>query len=57
LGECCLAGQTVRSATASALLRSTIVRIEKQAMMDLLRSDPEFAERFLTSMLSLAASA
>lgn len=52
LGECCLAGQTVRSATASALLPSTIVSIEKQAMMDLLRSDPEFAERFLAAMLS-----
>jgi CRP/FNR family transcriptional regulator, cyclic AMP receptor protein len=55
-GECCLAGQTVRIATASALLRSTIVRTEKQAVMDLLRSDPEFAERFLTSILSPAAS-
>lgn len=52
LGECCLAGQTVRSATARALLRSTIVRIEEQAMMDLLRGDPEFAERFLAYMLS-----
>jgi CRP/FNR family transcriptional regulator, cyclic AMP receptor protein len=51
-GECCLAGQTVRSATASALLPSTIVRIEKQATLDLLRSDPEFAERFRTYMLS-----
>jgi CRP/FNR family transcriptional regulator, cyclic AMP receptor protein len=52
-GECCLAGQKVRSATASALLPSTIVRIEKQAAMELLRSDPEFAERFRTYMLSL----
>lgn len=52
LGECCLAGQVVRGATASTLLRSTIVRIEKQAMMDQLRSDPEFAEQFLTYTLS-----
>jgi CRP-like cAMP-binding protein len=51
-GECCLAGQVVRSATATALLRSTIVRIEKQAALDLLRGDPEFAEQFLTFMLS-----
>jgi len=51
-GECCLAGQVVRSATASALLRSTVVRIEKQTMMDLLRSAPKFAEQFLTYMLS-----
>jgi CRP-like cAMP-binding protein len=52
LGECCLAGQTVRSATASALLRSTIVRIEKQAMMDLLHNEPGFAEQFLAHILS-----
>jgi CRP/FNR family transcriptional regulator, cyclic AMP receptor protein len=51
-GECCLAGQAIRSATASALLPSTIVRIEKQVTLDLLRSDPEFAERFRTYMLS-----
>lgn len=51
-GECCLAGQAFRSATASALLRSTIVRIEKQVMIELLRSDPEFAEQFFAYMLS-----
>ena len=52
LGECYLTGQKARSATASALLRSTIVRIEKRAMIDLLRTDPEFAERFLTYTLT-----
>lgn len=52
LGECCLAGQADRSTTACALLRSTVVRIEKQAMMDLLRTDPEFSERFLNHTLS-----
>jgi CRP-like cAMP-binding protein len=52
LGECCLAGQTVRSATASALGRGIIVRIEKQATLDLLRRDPEFAGRFLAHLLS-----
>jgi CRP-like cAMP-binding protein len=51
-GECCLAGQAVRSATASALLPSTIVRIEKQVTLDLLHSDPEFAERFRTYILA-----
>ena len=51
-GECCLAGQKVRSATAGALLCSTIVRIEKQAAMELLRGDPEFAEQFRTYMLA-----
>src|SRR5208282_97629 len=51
-GEYCLAGQAVHSATASALLHSAIVRIEKQAMMDLLRSDPEFTGQFLAYTLS-----
>jgi CRP-like cAMP-binding protein len=51
-GECCLAGQAVRSATASALLRSTVVRMEKQAMRNRLRTDSEFAERFCAYMLS-----
>lgn len=52
LGECCLAGQSLRIATASAVLRSTILRIDKQVMMDLLRSAPEFAEHFLAYVLS-----
>jgi CRP-like cAMP-binding protein len=47
LGECCLAGQAARSVTARALVCSTIVRIEKQAMMGLLHDNSEFAERFL----------
>jgi len=52
LGESCLAGRTVRYTTANALLRSTIVRIEKHAMTDLLSSHPEFAELFLSYTLS-----
>ena len=52
VGESCLAGQTLCSATASADLRSTMVRIEKQTMTDMLHSDPEFAERFLIYTLS-----
>jgi CRP-like cAMP-binding protein len=52
LGECCLAGQAIRSVTASALLRSSIVRIEKQAMMVLLHDDTHFAKQFLAYTLS-----
>ncbi len=51
-GEGCLGGQPVRMATASALQSSTIVRVEKPAMVDLLLREPEFAEQFLTHMLS-----
>ena len=51
-GEGCLAGQPLRMATASVEQKSTVIRVEKQAMVDLLHKDPEFAERFLAYMLS-----
>jgi CRP/FNR family transcriptional regulator, cyclic AMP receptor protein len=51
-GEGCLAGQPLRMATASAVQRSTIVRVEKQVMIDLLRRESEFAQQFLTHLLS-----
>jgi len=51
-GEGCLAGQPVRMATASALQRSVIVRVEKLAMLSLLHREPEFAEQFLAHLLS-----
>ncbi len=51
-GEGSLAGQTLRMSTASALERSTILRIEKSAMVALLHNEPEFAERFLAYLLS-----
>jgi CRP-like cAMP-binding protein len=51
-GEGCLAGQPLRMATASAEQKSTIIRVEKQVMLDLLHKDPEFAERFLAYLLS-----
>jgi CRP-like cAMP-binding protein len=50
-GEGCLAGQPLRMATASAEQRSTIIRVDKQRMLELLHRDPEFAERFLTYLL------
>ena len=51
-GEGCLAGQPLRMSTANILLQSTIVRIEKKAMLGLLQREPEFAEQFLVHMLS-----
>ncbi len=51
-GEGCLAGQPLRMATASAEQTSTVIRVEKRAMLDLLHHDAEFAERFLAHMLS-----
>ena len=51
-GEGCLAGQPLRMATASTLQRSTIVRIEKLVMLDLLHRETDFARQFLTHLLS-----
>jgi CRP-like cAMP-binding protein len=51
-GEGCLAGQPLRMASASTILRSTIVRVEKKVMLDLLGREMEFAQLFLTHLLS-----
>lgn len=51
-GEACLAGQLVCMATATSLESSSIVRIDKQTMIDALHSDPAFAELFLSYLLS-----
>lgn len=51
-GEGCLTGQPFRMATASAVERSTILRVTKQAMVALLHQDTEFSEQFLGYLLS-----
>ena len=51
-GEAFLAGETHRAASANALESSTIVRIDKAAMQDLLHREPQFAEQFLAHLLS-----
>jgi CRP/FNR family transcriptional regulator, cyclic AMP receptor protein len=51
-GEGCLAGQPLRMSTASTDQKSTIVRIEKSAMVAMLHPKPEFAEGFLTYLPS-----
>jgi|SRR5579859_1224100 len=51
-GEASLAGETQRVSSASALESSTIVRIDKTVMQDLLHREPQFAEQFLAHMLS-----
>lgn len=50
-GEGCLAGQPLRAATATALSRSTLVRVEKEAVVRALRADPAFSEVFLYHVL------
>jgi len=51
-GEGCLTGQPLRMATASAVDRAPITRVERLVMVGLLHREPEFAERFLAYLLS-----
>jgi CRP/FNR family transcriptional regulator, cyclic AMP receptor protein len=51
-GEGCLAGQTVRMATATAMSACTLLSVGKSEMARQLRAQPDFAERFLTHMLT-----
>ena len=51
-GESCLAGQTVRPATATSVGDSRLVRIDKGVMIRLLHEAPIFSELFLAYPLS-----
>jgi CRP-like cAMP-binding protein len=51
-GEGCLAGQTLRMATASAIGPSSVTVVDKPDMVRHLRAHPGFADRFLTHMLA-----
>jgi CRP/FNR family cyclic AMP-dependent transcriptional regulator len=51
-GEGCLAGQSVRMATATAAIPSTIMRIDKEEMIDLLHTQRTLSDRFITHMLA-----
>jgi CRP/FNR family cyclic AMP-dependent transcriptional regulator len=50
-GESCLAGQTVRSETVTAIEDCSLMRIDKQAMIQLLRAESRFAELFMSYLL------
>jgi CRP/FNR family cyclic AMP-dependent transcriptional regulator len=51
-GEGCLAGQTLRIATATAVTSTTVLIIEKKEMSRLLHSEHAFSDRFIAYMLS-----
>jgi CRP-like cAMP-binding protein len=51
-GESCLTGQLVRTASATVLEESTIMCIDKVAMIRILREEPKFAELFISHLLS-----
>jgi CRP/FNR family transcriptional regulator, cyclic AMP receptor protein len=50
-GEGCLAGQPRRMVTASALIPSAVLVIEKLQMLEVLHTQPALADRFLLHML------
>ena len=51
-GEGCLAGQPLRMGSATAIVQSTILIIEKAEMVRLLHGEPELSDRFLSHVLS-----
>jgi len=51
-GEGCLAGQPLRMGTATAVVRTALLRIPKRDMIRMLHEHPEFADRFLAHMLT-----
>jgi len=51
-GEGCLAGQPIRMATATATDTSRITRVARNVMLRMIHREPEFAEVFITYLLS-----
>ena len=51
-GEGALTGQPIRIGTATATTLTTVLTIEKAAMLQLLRDEPTFSERFIAYMLA-----
>jgi CRP-like cAMP-binding protein len=51
-GEGVLAGQTIRIATATAATSSSVLVIVKDAMAHLIHTEPAFAERFISYMVT-----
>jgi CRP/FNR family transcriptional regulator, cyclic AMP receptor protein len=50
-GEGCLAGQSLRMGTATAVVPTTVMRIQKREMIRTLHEQPEFSDRFIGHML------
>ena len=51
-GEGCLAGQSVRMGTATAITPTTLLVIEKNEMIRVLHAEHAFSDRFVSYMLS-----
>ena len=51
-GEGALAGQLIRIGTATAVVPSSVLVIDKEAMVRLLHEEPAFSDRFISYMLT-----
>ncbi len=51
-GEGCLAGQTLRTSTVTAMTGATIMRIELTAISHILHGEPAFSELFISHLLN-----
>jgi CRP-like cAMP-binding protein len=51
-GEGCMAGQTVRMGTTTAVTPTTLLVIQKEELLRILHKEREFSDRFITYMLS-----
>jgi CRP/FNR family transcriptional regulator, cyclic AMP receptor protein len=51
-GESCLAGQTIRTMTATAVEDCSLVRIDREAMGRVLHDEPAFTELFMGYLLA-----
>jgi len=52
VGEGALTGQSIRIGTATATMATTALVIDKAVMLQLLRDEPTFSERFISYMLT-----
>jgi CRP/FNR family transcriptional regulator, cyclic AMP receptor protein len=52
LGEGAMAGQTIRSGTATAIVPTTVLIIGKDEMIRVLHMEPALSDRFITYMLA-----
>lgn len=56
-GEGCLGGQAQRIATVAAVADSTLVRLEKAAIVRVIHQEPAFSEMFIAHLLARAIRA
>ena len=55
VGVRCLAGRSVYTATATAIVPTTVLVVEKNEMIRVLHAEPDISDRFIASMLARSA--